>query len=66
MEGGPVGSYLDETLNGYLDGLFGKSNQPGSYSLVQPFMTTSQLVSASLNNSTPGSFNKTQNNIQVQ
>uniref|UniRef100_A0A6C0H4B9 C-type lectin domain-containing protein n=1 Tax=viral metagenome TaxID=1070528 RepID=A0A6C0H4B9_9ZZZZ len=65
MEGGPVGGYLDETLNGYLDGLFGKSNQPGSYSLVQPFVTTSQLVSASLNNSDPDSFNKTQNNIQV-
>ena len=58
MEGGPVGGYLDETLNGYIDGLLGKSNQPGSYSLVQPFMTKSQLITASLNNSSPYSFNK--------
>ena len=61
MEGGPVGSYLDETLNGYLDGLLGNSNQQGSYSLVQPFMTKSELISASLNNSTPDSFNKSEN-----
>lgn len=60
MEGGSIGGYLDETLNGYLDGLLGKSNQPGSYSLVQPFMTKSQLILASLNNSTPDSFNKLQ------
>jgi len=58
IEGGPVSGYLDETLNGYLDGLLGKSNKPGSYSLVEPFMTTSQLISASLNNSSQDSFNK--------
>jgi len=50
----PVGNYLDETLNGYLDVLLGKSNQSSSYSLVQPFslMTKEKMIGSSLNEST--------------
>ena len=43
------GVYLDETFNGYFDGLVGKSNQQVPYSIVQPFMTREELSGASLN-----------------
>ena len=43
------GVYLDETFNGYFDGLLGKSDQQVPYSIVQPFMTREELSGASLN-----------------
>ena len=43
------GVYLDETFNGYFDGLLGKSDQQVPYSIVQPFMSREELSGASLN-----------------
>jgi len=47
--GSVSGVYLDETFNGYFDGLLGKSNQQVPYSIVQPFMTREEMSGASLN-----------------
>jgi hypothetical protein len=47
--GSVSGVYLDETFNGYFDGLLGKSDQQVPYSIVQPFMTREELSGASLN-----------------